>query len=528
MITCFLKKLKFAPFLALFCFSTNNMFAQTEKPNILIIMLDDAGIDMSAYGSTFVKTPAFDFVAQNGILLKKAYTPNAKCAPSRAAMMTGRNSWQLEGAANHWIFFPPHIKTCFETLRDNQYNIGFTGKGYQPGKALDYEGKNRNLLGKEYSNLKLQTPTPDISKIDYAGNFDDFLNQNTQKQWAFWVGINEPHRPYQYHTGVDKAKKSVDMISKVPSFWPDCDSVRNDMLDYALELEYADAQVQKILNSLKEKNMLDNTLILFTSDHGMPFPRMKGNQYERSNHIPMAIMWNKGIATPNRKIDDYISFVDITPTILAAAGIKENQTGMLPITGKSLLPILQSNKAGQIIKERNFVMVGQERHDIGRPNDVGYPIRGLHKNNMLYLKNYETNRWPACNPETGYLNCDGGTTKTYILNQRRNNVSKEFWQLCFGKRPSEELYDISKDPDCVKNLIQNKTYAATLKAMQTEMETKLKAQGDYRMSGYGYLYEQAPLADERFKDFYKRYMGGEKIKAGWINETDYEKAPIND
>lgn len=86
----------------LFLLVAHLSISQEEKrPNILVVMFDDAGLDMSAYGSSYVNTPGFDAVAKEGILFNKAYTPNAKCAPSRAAIITGRNSWQLDAAANH-------------------------------------------------------------------------------------------------------------------------------------------------------------------------------------------------------------------------------------------------------------------------------------------------------------------------------------------------------------------------------------------------------------------------------------------
>ena len=104
-----------------------------QKPNILYIVADDAGLDMSAYGRKWVNTPAFDRIAKEGILFKNAYTPNAKCAPSRSCMLTGRNPWQLDAAMNHWIFFPNYFKTYPEVLHENGYFVGYTGKGYAPG-----------------------------------------------------------------------------------------------------------------------------------------------------------------------------------------------------------------------------------------------------------------------------------------------------------------------------------------------------------------------------------------------------------
>lgn len=492
-----------------------------------MIVDDDAGADFGAYGSTFVNTPAFDRIAKEGLLFINAYTPNAKCAPSRSCILTGRNSWQLEAAANHWIYFPVAYESYMEALQKKGYRIGYTGKGYAPGKALNEDGSQRLILGKDYNKHKLVPPTTGIAKDDYAANFEDFLKEQKKGQsWSFWLGFHEPHRPYEYGSGIRLGNKNTSMIKKVPGYFPDVDTVRNDILDYAFEIESADHHVVRILKMLEDAGELENTLIVYTSDHGMPFPRVKGNAYQDANHIPMAVMWKNGIKKTGRKIIDYVSFIDLAPTFLAVADVDFGTSGMHPITGKSLTNIFTSTKSGQVDTSRNFLLVGQERHDFGRPNDVGYPVRGFYKNGFYFLVNYEPDRWPACNPETGYLNCDGGATKTFILNQRRNGATKYFWKMDFGHRPAEELYDIKKDPDCINNLANNSSYQSVALEMKTEMEAKLKAQGDLRMFGYGSIYEKYPFAE--VNGFYERYMNGEKIRTGWVNESDYEKGPIDD
>jgi N-sulfoglucosamine sulfohydrolase len=506
--------------ISLFLFATGMFFRKTEKkPNILMIVLDDAGLDMSAYGRKWVNTPAFDRIANEGILYEKAYTPNAKCAPSRATILTGRNPWQLDAAMNHGIFFPTKFKTFPETLEDNGYTIGYTGKGYAPGKAFYADGTKRELLGPNYSKLSQIPPTSQISKNDYAANFEDFIgNNDSDKPWCFWIGFTEPHRAYEYGSSIKAGGKNISDIERVPKYWPDNDTIRTDMLDYAFEIEYVDKHVTRVLDYLEKIGELENTLIIYTSDHGMPFPRVKGNQYESANHIPFAMRWGTQIKQKGQKNKQYAKFIDIAPTILEAAGIDEKNSEMQPITGKSLLSIPNSDAY------RNYMLVGQERHDYGRPNDVGYPIRGLHKDGFLLLKNYETSRWPVCNPETGYLNCDGGATKTFILNQRRLAVTKEYWKMNFGKRETYELYDLSKDADCVNNLANQKAFEKRRIHMETEMEEMLLEEGDLRMTGYGYLYEQYPFSE--VNGFYERFMKGEKIPTGWVNDSDYEKTTL--
>jgi len=439
----------------------NNETEEFQQPNILFAIADDASFPhMSAYGTKWVNTPGFDRVAENGLLFMKAYTPNAKCAPSRSCILTGRNSWQLEEAANHVPYFPAKFTTFMEALKDKGYHTGHTAKGWAPGDVGELNGKTRELTGSAYNKYSLKAPTSKINSNDYARNFEDFLDQNTSGQpFCFWYGSTEPHRAYEFRSGIKQGGKSLEDIDKVPAFWPDTDTVRSDILDYAFEIEHFDMHLQKMLNLLEERGELDNTIIVVTADNGMPFPRIKGQEYEYSNHLPLAIMWKKGINKPGRKISDFVSFIDFAPTFLEVAGISPESTTMQSITGNSLSNIFKSEKDGQVEKSRNSVLIGKERHDVGRPNDWGYPIRGLVTENYLYLHNFETERWPAGNPETGYLNTDGSPTKSQILNMRNKVDSLDhYWQMNFGKRPQEELFHIGNDPACIQNLALHPEY----------------------------------------------------------------------
>jgi membrane-anchored protein YejM (alkaline phosphatase superfamily) len=142
--------------------------------------------------------------------------------------------------------------------------------------------------------------------------------------------------------GSIKEGKKLSDIPEVFNFWPDDKIVRTDMLDYAYEIEYFDSHLVKMLRILRKRGELDNTIVIVTADNGMPFPRVKGHSYEHSNHIPLAIMWGKGITKPGRTVSDFISFIDIAPTILEAAGIKEQV--MQPIQGKSMMNLFQDAK----------------------------------------------------------------------------------------------------------------------------------------------------------------------------------------
>jgi arylsulfatase A-like enzyme len=502
---------------------------QKSRPNILFCIADDASYPhMGAYGCDWVKTPAFDRVAKQGILFTNAYTPNAKCAPSRSCILTGRNSWQLEQAANHWCTFPDKFKTYAEVLTENGYHVGYVAKGWAPGVVGEIDGKPRQLTGTPYNDKKTTPPTGAINSSDYAANFADFLADKPAEQpFCFWYGSTEPHRRYEYGSGVKKGKKSIKEISRVFSFWPDNEIVRNDLLDYAFEIEYFDAHLERMLNLLEERGELENTMVVVTADNGMPFPRIKGQEYELSNHLPLAIMWPKGIKNPGRTVHDYISFIDFAPTFLKAAGLDGEEKSMQPIQGKDLFDIFQSEKAGHVSSGRDHVLIGKERHDVGRPKDQGYPIRGIIKDGYLYIHNFEPGRWPAGNPETGYLNCDGSPTKTVCLDARKNPDTIGYWTWSFGKRPQEELYHIAKDRECMNNLAEQQEYTELKTTLKEQLFKELEEQNDPRMFGNGYIFDEYLYADTKHQNFYEKYMEGQKLDAGWVNKSDFEPEPLD-
>ncbi len=497
---------------------------EAARPNILFCIADDATFKhMGAYGCNWVNTPGFDRVAGEGLLFANAYTPNAKCAPSRSCIITGRNSWQLEEAANHWANFPIKFKSYAETLAEHGYHTGFTAKGIVPLVALTADGNNRMLLGKVYNDKQTTPPTKAISKIDYASNFVDFLDEKPENEpFCFWYGGFEPHRRYEYGSGLKNGNKKLEDVDEVMDFWPDNEIVRTDMLDYALEIEYFDSHLEKMLKTLEKRNMLDNTLVVVTADNGMPFPRVKGQAYEYSNHLPLAIMWKDGVVQPGRTVDDFVSFIDFAPTFLELAGVDQSESQMQPIEGKSLTDILFAAKDDNTSNNRNYVLIGKERHDVGRPNDWGYPIRGIRKGDYLLVLNFETDRWPAGNPETGYLNTDGSPTKTYILNERRENGTDPYWNLCFGKRPEKELYNVVEDPFCVNNLMGQSQFADIAQKMEAILISELKRQEDPRMFGNGEVFDNYSYAGANVQNFHNRYVSGENINAGWVNKTDFE------
>lgn len=471
---------------------------EDSPPNILFIIADDASrTSMGCYGSQYVETPNFDRLAREGVQFTQAYNCNPKCAPARACLLTGRYSWQLREACNHnpflsdrWAFYP-------FLLEDAGYFMGFTGKGWGPGlyKGAD-SGKGAagdlNPAGHPYQKRRMKSPFGGISKTDYAGNFDDFLDVRPGDQpFCFWLGTREPHRGYEK----DSWKKDGRDLSKVnvQAFYPDNDVIRGDLADYAIEVEWYDSHIGRSLASLEKRGLLDNTLIIASSDHGMPFPRVKGQIYDEGFHIPLVARWGNKIK-PGRVVTDFVTFPDLAPTLLDVAGVAAHDQ----MTGQSFLPQLLSDQSGRIDVDRDHTLLGKERHDIGRTdgplNSVGYPARAIRTDEYLYVRNYKPNRWPGGDPQYGLLNCDGSPTKSYLTKLNEDDAEYPFYQLSFGLRAAEELYEIASDPDCVHNLATDKTLADVKNRLAKQMTDELTAQGDPRMLGQGEIFDFYPNA----------------------------------
>jgi hypothetical protein len=339
-------------------------------------------------------------------------------------------------------------------------------------------GFARNPAGPVYQQYKVKPPLQGIGNIDYARNFAAFLEDRKPGQpFCFWVGGQEPHRVYEEGSGRRAGRSPADV--SVPAYLPDNNVVRNDLLDYALEVEWFDAHLGKILEHLEKAGELEDTLVVVSSDHGMPFPRVKGQIYEHGFHIPLAMRWGRQIK-PGRVVTDFINVRDFAPTYLELAGLA------LPgsVTGRSFADVLRSEKSGQVDPTRNRMVIGKERHDVGRPHDWGYPVRAIRTPEYLYVRNYEPDRWPAGNPETFYPNCDNSPTKTLIASS-----FDKYYRLCFGKRPPEELYRVSEDPDCVKNLAAESTLESVRRELRAELDERLRKDEDPRALGRGEIFE---------------------------------------
>ncbi len=475
--------------------------AQKRPPNILFAIADDQSFaHISALGQAVFQTPNFDKVAERGIMFTNAFVAAPQCSPSRAAILTGKNIWQLEEAGTHSSYFPKKFPVFTDALENAGYFIGFTGKAWDPGN-YENAGWERNPVGAEFNKRIFEkVPTKGIVNTDYASNFTDFLKEKpADKPFFFWFGSKEPHRVFEAGSGAKAGLKATD--STVPKFLPNDELVKNDMLDYALEIGWFDKQLGAMMKILEERGELENTIIIVTADNGMAFPYAKANLQEYGTHVPLAIC-GPSIQGGARKVHDLVGMIDIAPTILDLAGVNH----FAGITGKTLKPILTSKKSGIVDETRAFVLTGRERHTHARPDNVGYPARAIRTQQYLYIKNFAPERWPAGNPAPalprpvsgksnekaieGYEDIDSSPTKLYMM--KNQQLFPTLFDLGFAKRGEEQLFDVQKDPFCLHDLASDKRLGKVKLKLKKQLEEQLLKQGDPRSLGKGDVFEGYP------------------------------------
>lgn len=468
-------------------------------PNILFVIADDQSFPhTSAYGRPEFHTPNFDRIAAKGVLFMNAFVAAPQCSPSRAAILTGRHIWQLEEAGTHSSYFPKKFSVFTDVLERSGYFVGFTGKGWGPGNWKD-AGWKRNPAGEDYSKLTFdQVPASGISKVDYASNFEMFLEERPHdKPFFFWFGAHEPHRVYEYGSG-RKAFPDVQNV-KLPAFLPDNDSVKTDWLDYAREIAWFDEQFGKMLDLLERSGQLDNTLVVVTADNGMSFPYAKANLQEYGIHVPLAIA-GPGV-DGGRRAEQLVSLIDLTPTFLDVAGAPS----MAGMEGKSLVSLLKGGNPA-VTDMGRAVFAGRERHTHARPDNTGYPARAIRTSHYLYIWNMKPERWPAGDPppspqprdipadlkrvEVGYEDVDDSPSKRFMLQHRDRWPG--LYTLSFAKRGESQLYDIQADPECMHDLSADERYATVRKELHQRLLQKLTEDRDPRVMGTGDIFDSYP------------------------------------
>ena len=438
----------------------------SDRPNVLFCISDDQSwVHTSVEGDPVVKTPAFDRVAEEGVRFTHAFCAAPTCTASRGAVLTGRMFWALEEGGNLWSTLPARFPVYPDLLEEAGYHVGITRKGWGPGQH-EPGGRTRNAAGPSYK------------------SFGEFMEARPDsKPFCFWFGSHDPHRPYDEGSGLASGMNIDDVI--VPPMLPDAREVRSDILDYFWEIQRYDRECGEMIALLEERGELDNTIVVITGDNGLPFPRAKANLYDWGTRMPLAVRWPAQVPG-GRVVEDFISFTDFAPTFLEAAGLEPPPT----TTGRSFLDVLESDESGRVSDQRNRVFTGRERHAWCREG-LGYPIRSIRTHEYLYIRNFEPDRWPAGEPEV-YRDIDGGPTKTYMMENREAEDVAPLFELAFGKRPLEELYDLREDPDQMVNVADLPKYADVKQRLWRELGDEMKATDDLRAIGGAELWDTCP------------------------------------
>ena len=459
-----------------------------ESPNILFIIADDASRHFGqAYDCDWVRTPNIDKLAEEGVVFDNAYVATAKCAPCRASTMTGRFPWQIEAGANHQNVFPDNYPAFGEVLRAKGIQTGSVGKTWGPGTAHHADGSPRDFGLTVISTKRVPG--------DHFGKFLEVRGEDAPP-FFYWHGSSDPHRGYEKDAGINAGKKLSD-IDHVPRYWPDSDVVRGDMLDYSMEVERFDSHVGELLADLEDSGEAEDTLVIVTSDHGMPFPRVKGHTFDDAHRVPLVMRWPRGIKNPGRRIEDFVSFIDFAATFIDLQEGDAEAMGM-ELSGRSMADLL--NDAPD--HKREYVLIGRERNDVyarpGSPSGQGYPARGIRMGDYLYVHNFEPDRWPCGNIELGLKDTDRSPTKSLIMEM---NMETVFWKHNFGKRPADMLFNVVEDPDCVTNLAELGGQGDLVKKMKRRMMKELKSQGDPRALGNGEVFDNYPTVKPAPRDW---------------------------
>ena len=451
------------------------VFAQSrdQRPNIFFAISDDQSwVHTSAAGDPVVRTPVTDRVARDGVTFNNSYCSSPSCTPSRAAILTGQQFWRLKESANLWSTLRKDEFPVYPDLLESAgYEVGLLRKGWGPGN-FEAGGFTRNPAGPGYK------------------SFGEFMQRLPGgKPFCFWFGTSDPHRPYDPGSGAARGMNLRDI--RVPAFLPDSPEVRSDIADYLFEIERWDRELGEALDLMQKAGRLDNTIVVITSDNGMPFPRAKGNLYDYGVRMPCYVQWRARVKG-GRKIEDFVSHTDFAPTFLEACGLKPPGAA----TGRSLLPLLTGTASGRVDRQRGHVLVGRERHTNASAGSVGYPMRALHTHDHLLIRNYEPDRWPASDPER-YADIDGGPTKTYLLDHRTESAVKPLFDLACAKRPAIELYALKDDPFQMRNLAGQPAHRAVEKRLLAEHQSELKRLADPRETGGPVEFDTYPYRGRR-------------------------------
>lgn len=521
--------------------AATTVFGAGDRPNILVCFADDWGRYASAYRegendqtpNSVLSTPNIDRVAREGVLFNNAFVNAPSCTPCRSSLLSGQFFWRTgRGAILRGAVWDQNIPSYPLILKEHGYHIGHTYKVWSPGTpanapygaAATAYNQAGNKFG-QFSELVSQSDDPTAAKQmlldEVRGNFRAFMKDRGENQpFCYWFGPTNCHRVWAQGSGKQIwGLNPDDLRGKLPPYLPNNEVVREDFCDYLGEVQAFDAAVGALRAELEQLGELDNTLIVISGDHGIPgFPRGKCNLYDLGTRVTLAVRWGNAIPA-GRRVDDFVCLPDLAPTFLDVAGIAPPEV----MTAKSLRPVLVSQESGLVDPARDFVIVGRERHvDRARTDFLPYPQRAIHTPDFLYIRNFQPDRWPMGTatgfglpdgPLPGYeelrdetyaafADMDASPTKAWLITHRNDPGMATFFDIAFGLRPAEELYDLRSDPHQMHNVASDAAYQNTRQELSERLMKVLHETGDPRVIGDGTTFDKLPYtisgdADEK-------------------------------
>ena len=526
--------------------------AAEKKPNILFLFADDWGRYASIFAeiegpgsiNDVVKTPNFDRVAGEGVLFRNAHVSAPSCTPCRSALLTGQHFWRTNtGAILRGAVWDATLPSFPLLLQDAGYHIGYTHKVWGPGtpsnspftneQNFGTRGGKFNQFSQNVTSMAAAGKSVDEAKAvlfeETRGNFQDFLAAREEGEpFSYWFGPTNVHRKWIKGSGKKLWEIDPDSLKgKMPPFLPDVPEVREDLADYFGEIAAWDAGIGVLLDELEKTGERENTLIVISGDHGAPgFPHGKCNLYGFGTNVSLSVT-GPGVKG-GRVVDDFASLTDVAPTFLEAAGLPVPEV----MTGRSLWPVLKSDKSGLVDETRTRVFTGRERHVENARSDYSpYPQRAIRTANHVLIINFRPDRYPlgdhylldsSGSPSVNDLENetrvtlpdeDAGPTKAWLVGVRDTPEWKAHFDWVYGKRPKYELYDLQKDPHETKNVAEDPAYAGVKADLEKELMAELTRTGDPRLIEDGKFFETPPMAGPLKGEAEPRTKGKGKGKA---------------
>jgi N-sulfoglucosamine sulfohydrolase len=389
------------------------------------------------------------------------------------------------------------------------------------------------MTGQAFNARKAKPAASGIGNSDYAGQLRRLPRRRPpDKPWAFWYGAIEPHRGYEFGSGVKPKAASHSPTSTAcppsgPTTRPSARPARLRLRGGALR-----HPPRPHARRAGARGLLANTLVIVTSDHGMPFPRGKGSAYQYSNHVPFAAMWPAGIAGRSRVVDDYISFVDLAPTFLEVAGLPWAKTGMAasarpqPDRYFPRRPLRPGHPRARPRPHRH----GTPRHRPPRRRRLPHP-RASSKPGRSTWKTSSPTAGPPATPRPATSTSTPAPPRPSSSTPAANPADPH-WALCFGRRPAVGiLRPQDADPDCVKNLATSRPPPPSAAALKTEMYCRAQGGGrpahvSGRAKSSTATCRQPPARSRtsyRPRRLLRTLHEGREAQAGWVNPTDFEQ-----